>query len=121
MALLRKLAGTAGFRTLVAILVAMLGWQVFLAVQGPTKISDSLTDVAADETVDVIVELNFPAERFHILTLQDYGRISGSSGAELQMRSVPASTLNDIARIFWVKSISPLEESAQRPIHAVRT
>lgn len=111
MALLRKLAGTAGFRTLMIILIAMLGWQVFLAVQAPTKISDSLTD--GDQEVDVVVELNFPAERFHILTLQDYGRISGSSGAKLEMRRVPASTLNDIARIFWIKSIAPLQESAQ--------
>ena len=107
----RLLRVRAGRIVLAALVVA---WQVWLRVQAGPKIPPDLDRyVSPRRTVDLVVTLRFPPERFHILMFQRFGRVSGTRDDSLEVRSVPVERVAGIARLYWVKQIAPLvEESA---------
>ncbi len=53
--------------------------------------------------------LGFPPERFHVLQLQDYGRIRGTEGNVLHLRGVTQADIDEMARKYWIKQILPGE------------
>lgn len=98
-------------RIVLATLVLVLAWQVWLRVQAGPKIPPDLDQfVSPRGTVDLVVTLRFPPERFHILMFQRFGRVSGTRDHSLEVRSVPARRVAEIARFYWVKQIAPLVE-----------
>ncbi len=113
MPLLRRLARTAGGRVLAVVAVLALGWQAFVSVQVPMKIDDRLEEQPG--RIDVVVTLNFPPERYHILVVQDYGRISRTTGHELVLRSTDLERIRELARFYWVRSIHPAEPAGTPP------
>lgn len=112
MALLRRLLRTAGARTLLGIVSIYAIWQVFVTIQAPLKIDDAVASTVDQRgRVDVSVKLGFPPVRYHILVIQDYGRISRTSGETVEVRSVELEDVRELARFYWVDSISPLADA----------
>jgi hypothetical protein len=109
MKLARSILSSSGGKIL---LLGLLGWllfQTWTVLAAPAKIDPSLDTTASRGLVDISVQLNFPPERFHILKLQEYGRLVGTSSDAVQLRRVPLADVNEIARLYWVKSIQPFE------------
>jgi len=74
-------------------------------VQAGPKIPRDLAAGEPGRTVDLRVSLRFPPERFHILMFQTFGRVSGTEGNSIDVRSVPPQRVWDIAKLYWVKEI----------------
>lgn len=93
-----------------AVLVGLtLAWQVWLVWQARPKIPPDLAAHAGERgTVNLQVQLRFPPERFHILMLQRFGRVSGTEGRTVEVRGVRPSRVREIARFYWVERIAIL-------------
>jgi hypothetical protein len=52
------------------------------------------------------VRLRFVPEKFHMLLLQELGRIESSEGTEVRMLDVAPARLRAFARHYWVASIN---------------
>lgn len=106
----RKVLGTVGGRTLTVLVLLILIYQAWLSVTAATKVHDAVganTDDRGRFAVDVV--LGFPPERFHVLQLQDHGRIRSTEGNVLHLRSVTQADVDAIARKYWIKEILPGE------------
>lgn len=96
--------------------VIVTSWQGWLSYQAATKMPRDLrVHISARGTVDLRVTLRFPAERFHILMFQRFGRVSGTEGATVEVRSVPVDRVGAIARLYWVQQITPLRKEGEQP------
>ena len=100
------LASTQG-RIVLGLLGLYLAWQVWLTLAAPGKIAPFPAD---RERVNVLATLPFPAERFHVLVFQGYGRVSGTTGNTVEIRGVRKGDLRAIARHYWVRRVEPLSE-----------
>lgn len=100
------------WRRLLVVVLLVVVYQVWINVQAVGKVADGV-GVEANErgrfTVDV--RLGFPPERFHILELQDHGRISGTDDMVVHLRSVSPAGVDALARMYWVEEITPGEEA----------
>jgi hypothetical protein len=54
--------------------------------------------------------LGFEPERFHVLELQEYGRVRGTDGTVLHLRSVSPAGVDEMARKYWIDEIRPAED-----------
>jgi hypothetical protein len=95
-------------RFVIGVVAAWLGFQLWLTVAAPGKISSQLAGTS--EKVNVQVELPFTPERFHVLAFQQYGRVSGTEGRSIELRGVKRTDLNAVARPYWVTSVGPMKE-----------
>lgn len=87
-------------------IVVIAAWQAWLASQAAMKMPRDLQDLAsARGTIDMRVTLRFPPERFHVLMFQRFGRVSGTEGNSVEVRSVPVHRVREIARFYWVQRI----------------
>ena len=99
-------------RIIVFALALYLGWQAWLSITVIGKIAPDVTHaVSARGTVDLLVTLPFPPERFHILVFQRYGRVSGTSGNTAEVRGVKLTDVTGLARYYWVRRVEALRES----------
>lgn len=97
-------------RVVIAIAVLTLLWQGWLLYYAGSKLPPDLAAHASPNgTVDLRVTLRFPPERFHILTFQRFGRVSGTEGRALELRGVPVGRVREIAKFYWVSEIAPLD------------
>jgi hypothetical protein len=95
-------------RVVMGVVAIWLGFQLWLAIIAPGKISPELA--GASEKVNIQVDLPFTPERFHVLALQKYGRVAGAGEHSIDLRSVRRVDLTSIARRYWVKGIETLKE-----------
>lgn len=103
-------------RFLLAAAVVVVAWQSWLALAADRKLPPNLqASVSPRGTVDLLVTLRFPPERFHILMFQRFGRVSGTEGNAVEVRSVPAGRVREIARFYWVDTITPLPREGGLP------
>jgi len=109
--MLRRLLASRVIRLLFALLLITAAWQGWLTWQAGPKIPPDLeAHVSPRGTVDLLVTLRFPPERFHILMFQRFGRVSGTRDNAVEVRSVPVERVREIARLYWVRQIAPLVE-----------
>jgi hypothetical protein len=95
-------------RVLAVLVLLVLVWQVWLWWQARGKIPPDLqAQTTQQATVDVMVTLRFPPERFHILIFQRFGRVVGTEGRTVEVRGVSSQRLREIARFYWVERIAP--------------
>ena len=106
MKLLRAVLGSAKGRFLMAALACYLTWQLWLSHAAPEKIAPRLTE--GGDKVNILVTLPFPPERFHVLALQRFGRVSGTEGNSIEVRGVKSTELTAVARPYWVTRVEPL-------------
>ena len=85
-----------------------LGFQLWLTLAAPGKISPELGGTS--EKVNVQVELPFTPERFHVLAFQQYGRVTGADDHSIELRGVKRTDLNAVARPYWVTAVGPIKQ-----------
>ena len=82
-------------------------WQMYLGGSAPGKVAESLRE--GKGKVNVQVFLPFTPDRFHVIAMQQFGRVSGTEDTSIEVRGVKRDDLSGLARPFWVKSIEPLK------------
>jgi len=93
-------------RRLAVIVVLVLAYQVWLGVQAAGKVGPDVGDERdARGRFAVDVELDFPPERYHILELQKHGRIAGTTGKTVHLRSVSPAGVDALAHQYWIARI----------------
>jgi hypothetical protein len=98
----------AAFTLTVAALAIM--WTAWLYASADSKVSREL--LTGTERRDVVVELRFPPEKFHMVLLQELGRIQAVQDRRIRLLDVPPARIRDFARHYWVVSISSLASPA---------
>ena len=93
------------FHILLAVACCYVAWQVWLTIAAPHKIAGLAGE---SEKVNILVTLPFPPERFHVIALQKYGRVSGTQDNSIEVRSVNQANLAAVARPYWVTRVEPL-------------
>ncbi|GGU12891.1 hypothetical protein [Nocardioides albus] len=95
----------------VLILVALvLAYQLWLSIQTIGKVDEEVgLDPEPNGRFAVDVRLDFAPERFHILELQQHGRVSGSDGETVHLRGVSDAGVDALAHFYWIEEISPGE------------
>lgn len=107
MSVVRKLLHSTKGRIVLGVLLFYLAWQGWLRVAALGKIAAGLNTGA--EKVNILVTLPFPPERFHVIVLQRYGRVSGTQDNSIEVRGVRKEDVHAVARPYWVLRVEPLE------------
>lgn len=93
-------------RRLLVVLVLIVAYQGWLSIQAVGKAEPDVGSSADSHgRFSVDVKLGFAPERFHILQLQKHGRIAGTDGNVVHLRSVSADGVDALARLYWVDHI----------------
>ena len=92
-------------RIVLAALLLYLGWQVYLSLVAPTTLGAGLGDGGTQGKVAVVVTLPFTPERFHMIAMQRFGRVSGAQGQSIELRGVSRAELSRLARPYWVSRV----------------
>jgi hypothetical protein len=95
-------------RVVLGVIIAWAGFQLWLTLAAPGKISSELR--GASEKVNVQVDLPFVPERFHVLAFQQYGRVTGTDDHSIELRGVKRTDLNAVARPYWVTAVGPIKQ-----------
>ena len=82
-------------------------WQMYLGMSASSKVAESLREGKGKVNVQVV--LPFTPDRFHVMAMQQFGRVSGTEDTSIEVRGVKRDDLSSLARPFWVKSIEPLK------------
>jgi hypothetical protein len=107
MKLLRLIWRSNRGRIVIAGLFMYVFWQLFLGFLATHKVDPSLRD--GKNKVNVQVILPFTPDRFHVMAMQQFGRVSGTEDNSIEVRGVKQVDLSSLARPFWVKRIEPLK------------
>lgn len=92
------------FTLLVLVLVGI--YQIWIVSQATQKIHASgLGDSGVPS--DIVVTLAMEPEQFHMMVLQDAGRVTQVKGRRLLLRDVPPDALHALARRYWITTITP--------------
>lgn len=98
-------------RPILVLVALIVVYQVWLTLQAAGKVADDVgNDPDPNGRFEVDVHLGFAPERFHILKLQDHGRIAGSDGDVVHLRSVSPAGVEALARWYWVEEITSGDE-----------
>jgi hypothetical protein len=108
MSLLSEALRSTKGRIVLGVVVVWAAFQIWLTLAAPGKVSPQLA--GASEKVNVQVELPFTPERFHVQSLQQYGRVAGADDNSVALRGVKRTDLNALARPYWVKGVGPIKE-----------
>lgn len=108
MSIARDIVGSTRGRVVLALVAVWLGFQLWLTLAAPGKISAQLAGTS--EKVNVQIEMPFTPERFHVLAFQQYGRIAGADDHSIGLRGVKRTDLNSVARPYWVTRVGPIKE-----------
>lgn len=96
-------------KSLVVLVVGLLLWHGWLSWAAEGKVDPQVYEaLQRRRRVDVLVELNFPPERFHVLTFQKFGRVSGTRENTVELRGVGREAIQQVARFYWVRRVSVL-------------
>jgi hypothetical protein len=82
-------------------------WQMYLGGTASGKVAESLREGKGKVNVQVV--LPFTPDRFHVIAMQQFGRVSGTEDTSIEVRGVKRDDLSRLARPFWVKRIEPLK------------
>jgi hypothetical protein len=80
-----------------------LGATFWTYTTADAKIAPDL--LVATSPQNVTVRLRFPPEKFHMLLLQEIGRVESVDGSAIHMLDVPPGRIRAFARYYWVASI----------------
>jgi hypothetical protein len=59
--------------------------------------------------VNVQVSLPFTPDRFHVMAMQRFGRVSGTDERSIEVRGVKQADLSRLARPYWVNRVEALK------------
>jgi hypothetical protein len=94
-------------RIVLAVLLFYAGWQVMLSLMAPGKVAPELQ--SGKNKVNVQVSLPFTPDRFHVMAMQRFGRVSGTDDRSIEVRGVKQTDLSRLARPYWVNRVEALK------------
>lgn len=110
-----RAAKSPTLRKIAVVILLVAAYQIWLTVQASGKAGPGVGEVRDERgRFSVDVELGFAPERYHILQLQKHGRIAGTDGHVVHLRSVAPAGVDALARWYWVDSIEAPEGPASR-------
>lgn len=96
-------------KSLIVLVVCLSLWHGWLAMAAPRKIDPEVyAAMERGRRIDVLVELKFPPERFHVLTFQRFGRVSGTRENTVELRGVQPKAIPEVSRFYWVRNVKLL-------------
>jgi hypothetical protein len=107
MGLMRDAARSTRGRIVIGVVLALVAWKIGLMLLAPAKVMPGFTPNARGQ-VNVLVTLRCAPERFHVLAFQQFGRVSGTNDASIEVRGVSLARLNAVAEPYWVRRVEPL-------------
>ncbi|MGW6455996.1 hypothetical protein ACWF94_08715 [Streptomyces sp. NPDC055078] len=111
----RRAAKSPTLRKIAVVILLVVAYQIWLSVQAQGKAGAGVGEERdARGRFSVDVRLGFTPERYHILQLQKHGRIAGTEGHVVQLRSVAPAGVDALARWYWVESIEAPEGGVSR-------
>ena len=107
MLLLRRLLASTGARTAYAIAVAWLVYRAWMAFEAPRRVAPGVLERAEREgRIPVSVQLPFPPERFHVLKVQEVGRVRRVVGNIIEVGAIDAAGIRALARnYYWIEEV----------------
>ncbi len=90
---------------ILAVILAWQGWNVGAAQR---RMSSALRKVVAqgNTTVDIVVQLDFKLEAYHINFFQSQeGRVGRIKDQDVLLKRVPTESVKSIARNYWISKI----------------
>jgi hypothetical protein len=105
--ILRSAARSPALRRIAVVVLLVLLYQGWLGWQAIGKAEPGLgadPDERGRFPVDVV--LGFPPERYHVLELQKHGRIAGTDGNVVHLRSVSPAGVDALAREYWIDGLT---------------
>jgi hypothetical protein len=107
MQLLLRLLSSTGGRTILVFVGGWLAWQGWMAYSAPGRIEPGLLQRAEEEErIPVLVKLPFEPERFHVLKVQEVGRVRRVKGNVIEVRAIDADGIRRLARqYYWIDRI----------------
>ncbi len=105
---LTSVVQSPALRRLVVVVLVVLAYHGWLNWQAIGKAAPGV-GAESDEygRFPVAVVLDFRPERFHILQLQQHGRVRGTDGTVVHLRSVSPEGVDALAELYWVAAIRP--------------
>lgn len=98
---------SATLRRIVVVVLAVLLYQSWLSIQAVGKVEPGVGEEPNERgRFDVDVVLGFEPERYHILKLQDHGRIAGTDDTVVHLRSVAPAGVDALAREYWIDALT---------------
>ena len=94
-------------RIVLAGVLVYAAWQAMLSALAPGKVTEDLRSGKAK--VNVQVSLPFTPDRFHVMAMQRYGRVSGTDDRSIEVRGVKQADLSRLARPYWVTRVEALK------------
>jgi hypothetical protein len=104
--ILYRAARSRPLRRIAVVVALVLLYQGWLGVQAIGKVAPGVgadPDERGRFPVDVV--LDFPPERYHVLELQKHGRIAGTDGTVVHLRSVSPAGVDALAREYWIDAL----------------
>ncbi len=87
--------------------VAWVMWFGYASVTSKSKLDPALlSQLSANELVNIAVELRFQPEEFHIRLLQQEATVTGVRGTWVYLARVRPKLVWSIARQYWVKRVT---------------
>jgi hypothetical protein len=105
--ILRRAVRSAPLRRIAVVVLLVLLYQGWLGVQAIGKAEPGVgaqPDERGRFPVDVV--LGFPPERYHVLELQKHGRVAGTDGNVVHLRSVSRAGVDALAREYWIDELA---------------
>ena len=105
--ILRSAVRSRPLRRIALVVLLVLLYQGWLSVQAIGKVEPGVgadPDERGRFPVDVV--LGFPPERYHVLELQKHGRIAGTDGNVVHLRSVSPAGVDALAREYWIDELA---------------
>lgn len=92
------------FTLLIALLV--LAYQIWIGIGAAAKLSASGLDGNAASS-NIEIDMTIDPEQFHMVVLQDAGRLVKVDKRRAYLKQVPRSMIEGLARLYWIERISP--------------
>ena len=90
------------------ILVILAGWSIWNAQASQGRMSPGVKAALArgDATLDLVVQMDFKVEAYHINFFQGRGRVARVQDQQISLRRVPAAEVPSMARHYWIARIA---------------
>ncbi len=99
-----------GHRAVVVTAFLLLAWGSFSlweSWRGAQKLPSAMLAGARGGRIHLAVTLGFPPETFHMMIFQAMGRLIEVRGSTAYLMDVRVEDARELAREYWVKSITP--------------
>lgn len=102
-----RAVSSATLRRIAAVVLLVLLYQAWLGVQTIGKVEPGVGEDPNElGRFDVDVVLGFAPERYHLLQLQDHGRVAGTDGTAVHLRGVSPAGVDALAREYWIDTLA---------------